>query len=95
MLKALPILVYVALMIFAMADMLQRPTGTTMGVPKWVWSAIIVLVPFLGALGWIIMSRSGPNPAAPPAARPVAPDDDPEYLAWLRDQTRRKRGKEG
>lgn len=89
-------LLYIGLVVYALSDMLQRPEKDPYGFAKWAWALAIVLLPFLGALLWILASRS--RPSAPPAPRrePIAPDDDPEYLAWLREQSkRRKQSDEG
>lgn len=91
MARVLPLLVYLGLVIYALADSLQRPEKEPYGIPKWGWTLIIILLPYLGALGWIILSRTRPDSGGRPRTEPRAPDDDPEYLAWLREQTRRRR----
>ncbi|WP_062518833.1 PLD nuclease N-terminal domain-containing protein [Demequina silvatica] len=89
--RILPLLVYLGLVTYALSDALQRPEKAPYGVSKWMWAAIIVLLPFVGAIGWILLSRLRPDSGSERRAEPVAPDDDPEYLAWLRDQARRKK----
>lgn len=91
MLRALPILIYLGLMIYALSDMFQRPEKEPYGVPKWAWLLLIVLLPYLGALGWIILARTRPDSDPQMRREPKAPDDDPEYLAWLREQAKRRR----
>lgn len=91
MLRYLPVLLYVGLVIYALADMTQRPDKAPYGVPKWGWAVIIVVVPVLGAGAWIALSKFYPDQPTQGRTRPSAPDDDPEYLAWLRDQARRRR----
>lgn len=91
MLRYLPVLLYLGLVIYALADALQRPEKDPYGVPKWGWVLVIVLLPFLGALGWIVLSRTRPDSAGQGRPHPIAPDDDPEYLSWLREQSRRRR----
>ena len=86
-------------------------------LPKWVWM-LLALVPVLGSLLWLGLSwwakhpeglsgtlslgrRSGPQASEP---APVAPDDDPEFLAkldarnrfaeWERRKERERRGEE-
>ncbi len=91
MTRVLPLLVYLGLVVYALSDMLQRPEKAPYGVPKWGWVLVIVLLPYLGAIGWIILARTGPESTGQGRPKPIAPDDDPEYLAWLREQSRRRR----
>ncbi len=85
-------LLYIGLVVYSLADMVQRSEKRPAGYPKWAWTLVIVLLPFLGGILWIVATRIGP--AQPPVQRrePVAPDDDPEYLSWLREQSKRRRG---
>src|SRR5690554_2973003 len=69
------------------------------GLPKAIWVILIVVFPVAGAAAWLVVSRVTARAAAggggsagyapPPQARrprptrPVAPDDDPEFLASL------------
>ncbi|WP_062383628.1 PLD nuclease N-terminal domain-containing protein [Demequina iriomotensis] len=91
MLKVLPLLVYLGLVIYALADVWQRPEREPYGVTKGLWTAIVLFLPFVGALAWIVLKLLRPDSGPAPRKGPVAPDDDPEYLAWLREQGRRKR----
>jgi len=58
-------------------------------LPRAAWILIILMVPIVGSLAWLTIGRrkgSGPRPAP----RPVAPDDDPDFLRDLdRKQPRR------
>lgn len=67
-----------AVMIFALVDMILIEGSRVRGVNKVAWAFIIVLLPLLGAVLWFSLGRgrSGPRPAA----RTVAPDDDPNFL---------------
>ena len=92
MLRALPFILYVALAAYCIADSLQHPDDQPHGLPKWAWVLIILLFPYIGAAAWLYLKFSkGFGGARPQPKGPVAPDDDPEYLAWLRDQERRRR----
>lgn len=108
----------VALWIYGLIDCARTPRASMPGrLPKWVWM-LLALVPVLGSLLWLGLSwwakhpeglsgtlslgrRSGPQASEP---APVAPDDDPEFLAkldarnrfaeWERRKERERRGEE-
>ena len=108
----------VALWIYGLIDCARTPRASMPGrLPKWVWM-LLALVPVLGSLLWLGLSwwakhpeglsgtlslgrRSGPQASEP---APVAPDDDPEFLAkldarnrfaeWERRKGRERRGEE-
>ena len=89
--RVLPYLVYIGLVVYALSDMLQRPEEDRRGFSRWAWAAGIVLLPYVGAIGWLLISRRRPTQPPPGRREPIAPDDDPEYLAWLREQSKRRR----
>ncbi|MDO4887536.1 MAG: PLD nuclease N-terminal domain-containing protein [Actinomycetaceae bacterium] len=105
----------VAVWIYGIIDCARTPRSAMPGrLPKWVWM-LLVFVPVLGAVLWLVLSWPikhpegfgtlplGPRQAAQPSSAPVAPDDDPEFLAkldarnrfaeWEREQARK--GSEG
>jgi len=98
MARVLMFVIPLAIMVYALVDCVRTPEqAAPSGVPKPVWIAVIVLVPVLGALGWLAVSRipginlpraSGGSRPRPPRG-PVAPDDDPEFLANLDWQARK------
>jgi hypothetical protein len=102
--RYLPFLISLGLSIYALFSCIQAPEKEVPYLPKLVWIILIVLVPFVGPLTWLLMSWSyrqradgqprgtrppGPLPSTGPP-RASAPDDDPEFLAWLDRQQRRK-----
>ncbi len=90
---ALAVLVLVA---YALVDCVRSQGSQVRGLPKPVWLAVIVLLPGIGALAWLLAGRTR-GPSAPPArpSRPVAPDDDPEFLWRLEQERRRREGRNG
>ncbi|WP_084077360.1 PLD nuclease N-terminal domain-containing protein [Demequina sp. NBRC 110057] len=78
---------YVGLTAYAVTDVLNKGQESYAGLSRGAWIAIIVLAPYIGPLIWIGLQMRGGGRTAPPAQR--APDDDPDYLRWLRDQGRR------
>lgn len=71
-------------------------------LPRFAWVLIILLLPLVGAGAWFLAGRTrGPGRSHPGrsagtafprrrSARPVAPDDDPEFLNSLADRSRQQ-----
>ncbi|MDE0572333.1 PLDc N-terminal domain-containing protein [Demequina sp. B12] len=79
---------YIVLAAYAVTDVLNRGKQEYFGLHRTAWIAIIILAPYLGALIWIGLQMRGRGGTSEP--RQKAPDDDPDYLRWLRQQERRK-----
>jgi Phospholipase_D-nuclease N-terminal len=102
--RYLPFLISLMLSIYALFSCIQTRDEDVPHLPKLVWILLIVLVPFVGPITWLLMARSHARrrqargrPSSPrggrgPARRSTAPDDDPEFLAWL-DRNRKRRDK--
>jgi hypothetical protein len=100
-------LVVLALWIFCFIDVLVTPESSCRNLPKLAWVFIVLLVPFLGSIGWLVAgrpwdrtpqeyasSRSTSRVATTrPGAmsRPMSPDDDEEFLAGLRKRAEEQR----
>jgi len=92
MVRYLPFLLEIALLLYTLIDCIQTDERRVRNLPKLLWTVIIVLVPFVGPIAWLLGGRpprekAGAWPLRPPAPgekrRPIAPDDDPEFLAGL------------
>ncbi|MEV6285066.1 PLD nuclease N-terminal domain-containing protein [Kribbella sp. NPDC051770] len=86
--RYLPFLISLALTVYALFSCIQTRTEDVPYLPKLVWLVLIVFVPFAGPIVWLLLSRNARRPEpptrrAPSASRPVAPDDDPDFLATL------------
>jgi len=83
---ALPIVVAVVLAVYALVDCLQTEPADVRGPRRAIWLLLIVLVPVLGPVAWLVSRpRQRPRGQAPrPITRPVAPDDNPEFLRSLK-----------
>lgn len=81
-------LLILAVTVYGIVDCAQADARTRRNIPLWVWVALMVLLPGLGAAIWLIVSRlMSPGPEVP-QTRPVAPDDDPEFLRELERRNR-------
>jgi membrane protein DedA with SNARE-associated domain len=82
--RILPILILIGITIFTLVTVVQSGKDEVRHLPKWLWLVLVLIVPVLGCAAWYIFGRpltegeEGHHPA-----RPVAPDDDPEFLRGL------------
>jgi hypothetical protein len=87
--RFLPFLISLVLSVYALFSCIQTPDEDVPYLPKLVWIVLIVFVPFVGPIVWLIMyrmqvaRREAVVRPPKPSARPVAPDDDPDFLASL------------
>jgi hypothetical protein len=89
--RFLPFLISLALSVYALFSCIQTPDEDVPHLPKLVWIVLIVFVPFVGPIVWLLMLRTqlgrgrrdGVAGPPKPAGRPVAPDDDPDFLKSL------------
>jgi hypothetical protein len=92
----------ILLMVLALISCLSAEEGEVRALPRIVWVIIILLFPLVGSIVYFAAGRpvtsgaqSGhwrPGNGFPEATRPrrnLAPDDDPEFLRGLEQQTRR------
>lgn len=85
--------VVLTLVVYALVDCARTKRYDVKVIPKAVWLLVIVVVPVIGALAWLLAGRQR-GPAQPPSkrTRPIAPDDDPDFLWNLEQQRRRGTG---
>lgn len=102
MLRYLPVVIELALLVYCLVDCIQSDPGRIRNLSKGVWVLLIVVLPIAGGIAWLVAGRPlGPAPRAvawpstatagfPEYERPrrTAPDDDPEFLASMRDSDR-------
>jgi hypothetical protein len=90
--RFLPFLISLVLTVYALFSCIQTPDEEVPHLPKLVWILLIVFVPFVGPIVWLLMSRTPagrrdpdvrPQRPRPTAGRPLAPDDDPDFLKSL------------
>ena len=105
MARVIPIIIGVALIIYAFIDAARTDSSKMPArISKPVWLLLIAIVPVLGALIWLFFKYqyifkadyTRPSGSANPFSRPqkptgpVAPDDDPDFLARLEARNRRR-----
>ncbi|MFF0293382.1 PLD nuclease N-terminal domain-containing protein [Kitasatospora sp. NPDC004615] len=96
LLRVVPTVALLALWVWAFIDCLTTPEDEIRHLPKVVWVIIVLLFPLVGSIAWLVAGKdraaarrrrgswpSGPAAGFPERGRPLAPDDDPEFLASL------------
>ena len=101
MTRVLPVIAAVALAVYCLVECVQTDRRLVRYLPKLMWF-FLILIPVIGPVAWLLAgrpraSRPGPRPGSgrgsrptppPRPAAPVAPDDDPAFLAQLDEQRR-------
>ena len=98
MARIMLVVLALAITIYAISDWVSRSRTWTPGrVNRWVWLAVIVLIPIIGPLAWIIVGlvtraeqrrvNTSPDSTPPRSSRP---DDNPEALSDLADRISRR-----
>ncbi|MCZ2261323.1 MULTISPECIES: PLD nuclease N-terminal domain-containing protein [unclassified Isoptericola] len=93
MLRVLPMLAYLALVVYALVDVVQSDEEDGGGIQKGFWILIILLLPFAGSIAWLVVSRRvranrGPAPRTGYPAGPVPPAQYPgRRRTWETDET--------
>lgn len=81
--RALLIVIPLVLAIYALIDCLQAPPQSVRGMRKPLW-LLTILIPVAGALAWLVAGRPRTPRRRQAPRRPVAPDDNPEFLRQMR-----------
>ncbi|WP_052849302.1 PLD nuclease N-terminal domain-containing protein [Streptomyces avicenniae] len=88
MLRVLLFLVPLALAIYALVDCISSKDDEVKHLPKLVWIALIALAWVIGPLAWILIGRRrGVSARRRGGVQWVAPDDNPEFLRSLGDDS--------
>lgn len=81
--RVLLVLIIVTAMIYALVELFQADEQTIRLMPRWLWAAAIICLPGLGAVCWFVFGRPRRDLPGGDARRPIAPDDDPDFLRRL------------
>ncbi|MCB2411623.1 PLD nuclease N-terminal domain-containing protein [Demequina sp. TTPB684] len=90
----LPLILYVGLTVYVIADIAQHRDEEPYRLPKTLWVLIVLFAPLIGAGAWIVTklsNRGAPGTQGGGYRPPRAPDDDPSFRVWLNEQERRRR----
>lgn len=86
MLRALILLLPLALTIYAFIDCLNTPENEAKHLPKVAWVVIILLFWIVGPIVWLAAGKVRQGPAGRRAGW-VAPDDNPAFLESLKGES--------
>lgn len=87
--RVLPFIVAIGLAVYAIIDLAQTDPSRVKWFNRILWAAVIVIIPLAGPAFWLLSGKirdtQGPTPRRE-RPRPLAPDDDPEFLRRLKDR---------
>lgn len=89
-------LIQVVLAACALISCLSADDGAVRGLPRFAWVLIILVLPLVGSIAWFLVGRPAPEgdrrrgrSSGPGSRRPLAPDDDPEFLKSIDERAHR------
>ncbi|MFI6282043.1 PLD nuclease N-terminal domain-containing protein [Streptomyces sp. NPDC050988] len=91
MLRVLMILVPLGLSIYAFIDCITTDEKDIRYIPKPLWAILVLLFPLVGSISWLIVGHQRkPRGISGRGGRGgwVAPDDNPEFLKSLKDDSK-------
>ena len=89
--RNLGILLLIALVVYCLVDISRSDDAERVGLHPALWMILVVLLPVVGPIIWLVVSRSHrPRQTRSDADRPASPDDDPDFLWRLSQQQRRR-----
>lgn len=83
--RFLPAIIVALLMIYCVVEVAQAPSTAVRRAPRWLWATAVICLPLLGSVGWLLLGRPTKETLGlrKPPRRPVAPDDDVDFLRGL------------
>ena len=100
--RVLVVVVLLGVWIYTLVDLGRTPGAQVRVLPKWLWLVLVILLGVLAVPLWFLLGRpregypppgggggggGGGLGAGPRPPRPLAPDDDPDFLKRLDEQS--------
>lgn len=82
--RYLPLIIVALLTIYCVVEVAQARADTVRRMPKWMWAVTVICLPVVGAICWLVLGRPNKQSIDKADRRPIAPDDDPDFLRGLR-----------
>ncbi len=75
----------IAVTVYSVIDCVRADDRVRRDLPAWLWVTVIIVLPGVGGAVWLVVSHLAGEPRPRPVrrSRPLAPDDDPDFLAGL------------
>ncbi|MGC4768648.1 PLD nuclease N-terminal domain-containing protein [Micromonospora sp. DT44] len=94
-------LAQIVLAVCALISCLSAEEGQIRALPRIVWVLIILFFPLIGSIAWFVAGREpgtanrtvwpgGTSAPERQPRRPLAPDDDPEFLRSVQDRAKQQ-----
>ncbi|WP_088290327.1 PLD nuclease N-terminal domain-containing protein [Kineosporia sp. A_224] len=83
-------LITVGVMIYGLVDCWRSDEREVRGLPRPLWF-LVILIPLVGGIAWLVYGAPKAPGATGRGPRVLAPDDDPDFLRSLEQQTREQR----
>ncbi|QIK71503.1 hypothetical protein G7070_03405 [Propioniciclava coleopterorum] len=77
------VILLIALIIYSLIEAGQADGDRVRLMPRWLWIVAILLLPGVGAVAWLLLGRPTGRPGTGGRGRPMAPDDDVDFLRGL------------
>lgn len=97
MIRVLPYVIEIAVLVYCLVDAIQSDESEVRNLSKGWWIVLIIFMPVVGGVAWLVAGRpvrarrrAVPWPSGTAGypererPRPLAPEDDPAFLASLR-----------
>lgn len=81
--RVLVIVIAALLTIYCVVEVAQADPDEVRALPRWMWATIIIVLPVIGAIAWLLWGRPRRSQIDRSKYRPIAPDDDPDFLRGL------------
>lgn len=62
------------------------------GISRWIWLAVIILIPVLGPITWIVLHLVSDAETKQEHEKQIPPDDDLNFLSDVSHRIKRRRG---
>lgn len=62
MIRVLPAVIVIALYVYALVDLATSPSDQVRTLPRLVWLLVILVIPVVGAVGWLVLGRPRTTP---------------------------------
>lgn len=80
----------VGVIVYSLIECARTDSAEMRGLRKGGWIAVILLLPFVGALLWLFLGRPKGTAGSSRPVRGRGPDDDPQFLRNLEERRRQQ-----